>query len=147
VATLVRRATLADAEALLRLNDQFNGPGTPLAHIQDHLAQRAAFETPFVAEVEGYVAGMACLRLLPCAFDHTPYAELTELYVEEAYRRRGLARALFAHIEAVAREAGASQLALITAWRNTEAHAFYHAIGYRLWCISMERSLGDRNES
>jgi GNAT superfamily N-acetyltransferase len=141
MATLVRRAGPADAAALLRLNDQFNGPGTALEHIAAHLAERAAYETPFVAEAEGYVAGMACLRLLPCAFDPAPYAELTELFVEPAYRRRGLGRALFAYIEGVAREAGAERLALITAWRNTEAHAFYHGIGYRLWCISMARKL------
>jgi GNAT superfamily N-acetyltransferase len=143
MATLVRRAGPADAAALLRLNDQFNGPGTALEHIATHLAERAAFETPFVAEVDGHVAGMACLRLLPCAFDPAPYAELTELYVEEAYRRRGIGRALFTQIEGVARAAGATRLALITAWRNTEAQAFYHAIGYRLWCISMARSLDE----
>jgi hypothetical protein len=29
----------------------------------------------------------------------------------------------------------------MTAWRNTNAHAFYHALGYRNYTITMRRSL------
>jgi hypothetical protein len=50
-------------------------------------------------------------------------------------------------IEAEARAAGAVKLVLITAWRNTDAHAFYHALGYRLYTITMQRSLGDEGDA
>jgi GNAT superfamily N-acetyltransferase len=80
---------------------------------------------------------------VPCLCDPVPYAELTELFVEPAYRRAGIGRHLVQRIEAEARAAGAATLVLMTAWRNTDAHAFYHALGYRLYTIMMQRSLED----
>jgi GNAT superfamily N-acetyltransferase len=50
--------------------------------------------------------------------------------------------ALVAHVEAQARERGAAELVLMTAWRNINAHAFYHALGYRNYTITMRRQLG-----
>ncbi|HMQ29612.1 MAG TPA: GNAT family N-acetyltransferase, partial [Chloroflexaceae bacterium] len=89
----------------------------------------------------GRAGGVAGLRLLPFALEPRPSAERTELFVDEPFRRRGVASALVAHVEGVARAAGAAELVLITAWRNTGAHAFYHARGYRLWCLAMARDL------
>ena len=42
------------------------------------------------------------------------YAELPDIYVYAPFRRQGVARALIAHVEAVARAAGASGLVIIT---------------------------------
>ena len=92
MAPLVRRATPADADAIARLNLAFNDLRTTPAHIADHIANRSHFETPFVAELAGEIVGIACLRLLPTLCDPTPYAELTELYVDSAYHRRGSGR-------------------------------------------------------
>jgi predicted GNAT family acetyltransferase len=41
----------------------------------------------------------------------------------------------------MARASGATTLVLMTAWRNTQAHAFYHALGYRLYTVTMQRAL------
>lgn len=119
----VRAATPADAEAIARLNLAFNDLRTTPEHIADHIAQRAHFETPFVAERDGAIIGMACLRLLPCLCDPTLYAELTELYVDPAHHLQGVGRALVRHVEDEARAQGAAELVLLTAWRNTRAHA------------------------
>ena len=136
-----RRATPADAPAIAGLtaaiNDQRAGP----EHIADHIVNRARFETPFVAEIAGEVVGLACLRLLPCLCDPIPYAELTELVVTPSYQRQGVGRALVRRIEEEARLAGAAELVLITAWRNGRAHAFYHALGYTLYTLTMRRAL------
>jgi GNAT superfamily N-acetyltransferase len=139
---VVRPAGPADAAEVARLNLAFNGPGTTVEYITAHLAQPAPVERIFLAEVDGLAAGMAGLRLIPFALAPAPFAELTELFVDAPFRRRGVATALVRHIEGAARAGGARQLALITAWRNGEAHAFYHALGYRLWCLSMARDLG-----
>ena len=139
--TTVRRATPTDAEDIARLNLAFNDLRTTPEQIADHIANRAHYETPFVAERDGEIVGMACLRLLPCLCDPTPYAELTELYVDPAHHRHGIGRALVRHIEDVARDQGAAELVLMTAWRNTRAHTFYHALGYSLYTLTMRRSL------
>jgi len=138
----IRPAVPDDAEAIARLNAAFDDLRATPEHIASHLRERSAFERGFVAEVDGAVAGIVCLRLLPCLCDPIPSAELTELFVDSAYRRCGIGRYLVQRIEAEARAAGADKLVLMTAWRNTEAHAFYHALGYRLYTITMQRSLG-----
>lgn len=137
----IRRAVAGDAAAILDLNTAHNDARASAAHIAAHIERRAAFETPFVAEIGGRVVGLACLRLLPCLCDPTPYAELTELIVDPRYRRRGVGRALVRHIEREAAAQGAASLTLMTAWRNGEAHAFYHALGYRLYTLMMQRPL------
>lgn len=137
----VRAALPEDGLAIARLNAAYNDLRATPEHIAEHIAQRSQFETAFVAEIDGQVVGMACLRALPSVCDPTPYAELTELFVEAAYRRHGVGRSLIRHIEATARALGATNLVLMTAWRNTEAHAFYHAIGYRLYTVTMRREL------
>lgn len=139
----VRPAIPEDAAAILRLNEAIDDARASVEHIADHIANRARFETPFVAEVDGRVVGLACLQLRPCLCDPAPIAELSELVVEPRYRGRGVGRALVRRIEAEARAAGATSLVLMTAWRNANAHAFYHALGYRLYTIMMRRPLDD----
>ncbi len=139
----VRRAVPADAPDIARLNLAFNDLRTTVEYIAAHLAADAPAEMVYVAEVDGQVVGLASLRLLPQALDPVPYAELSELYVADAYRRHGVGRALVRTIEAEARAAGAQQMVLLTAWRNTNAHAFYHALGYRLYTVTMRRPLED----
>ncbi|MDQ2735271.1 MAG: GNAT family N-acetyltransferase [Pseudomonadota bacterium] len=59
-----------------------------------------------------------------------PAAELSRLYVQSPFVRRGVGKLLLRHAEALARAAGASTLWL-TAWvGNTRALAFYAAQGY-----------------
>ncbi|MFN8498333.1 MAG: GNAT family N-acetyltransferase [Anaerolineae bacterium] len=139
----IRRAVPSDAADIVRLNLAFNDLRTTEDYIAAQLADAAHVERVYVAEVDGRVVGLASLRLLPQALDAVPYAELSELFVEDAYRRGGVGRALVGRIEAEARAAGAQQLALLTAWRNTDAHAFYHALGYRLYTVTMRRALDD----
>jgi ribosomal protein S18 acetylase RimI-like enzyme len=143
----IRPAVPDDAEAIARLNAAFDDLRATPEHIAAHLRERSAFERGFVAEVDGTIAGMACLRLLPCLCDPVPYAELTELVVDPAYRRAGIGRHLVQRIEAEARAGGAATLVLMTAWRNSAAHAFYHALGYRLYTITMQRSLGAEGDA
>lgn len=111
----VRPATPADAAEIARLNEAFNDLRAGVAHIAAHLAERGQFERAFLAEVEGRVAGMACLRLLPCLCDPAPSAELTELFVDQPFRRLGVGRALIRHVEQAARAGGATRLVLLTA--------------------------------
>jgi GNAT superfamily N-acetyltransferase len=137
----IRPAAPADAAAIARLNAAYDDLRATPEQIAAQLVACAPVETAFLAEVDGRVVGMVCLRLLTTVCDPTPYAELTELFVEASARRLGVGRALVAHVEAQARARGAAELVLMTAWRNTDAHAFYHALGYRNYTIMMRRQL------
>jgi GNAT superfamily N-acetyltransferase len=141
-AVYIRQATRADAAELVRLNTLFNGEGDLTAdQLARYLERCKETEVAYLADVNGSIVGFACLRLVPTLFSPAPYAELTELFVEAPFRRQGIGRALLHYGEAVARAAGAEELFLMTGFKNTPAHHFYHALGYSLRCFTMHKSL------
>jgi GNAT superfamily N-acetyltransferase len=137
----VREATVVDAAELARLNAIFNGETVDPAQMATLLAAAHHVERAYLAEIEGRAVGFACLRLVATIFSNEPYAELTELFVEEPYRRQGVASALLQHVETVAQRAGADEFFLMTGFKNTGAHHFYHTVGYSLRCFTMHKEL------
>ncbi|HIB91670.1 TPA: N-acetyltransferase, partial [Candidatus Poribacteria bacterium] len=111
--------------------------------LSSRLANPHCVETPIVAEVDNGIVGFASLRLVSCLFYDTPHAELTELFVQEAYRRRGIGRALIAHAERLACEGGATELLVLTSFTNHEAQSLYHAMGYEDDDLAMSKTLLD----
>src|SRR5215216_173028 len=105
----IRMATPDDAAALAHLNAAFNGIDEPPDQLAARMPAVRDIETALLAEYDGELAGFACLRVVPCLLYPAPYAELTELYIEPAYRRRGVGRALIAAVERLARERGADE--------------------------------------
>lgn len=74
-----------------------------------------------------------------------PIAELHRLYVRPDCRRRGIAEALTARVEAMAREAGAVKLILWSDTRFEGAHRLYRRLGYAQGTET--RPLGDISHS
>jgi GNAT superfamily N-acetyltransferase len=126
----IRVATPEDAPELGRLNAAFNGVQEPPERLAARLADPKCVETPIIAQVEGRAVGFACLRLVPSLCYDPTYAELTELFVEEACRRRGIGQALVAYAE---------QLVLLTGLGNAQGQAFYRALGYADWALAMRK--------
>lgn len=62
----------------------------------------------------------------------TSAAELRRMYVDAAYRKRGLARMMLDFAEKICREAGTPVLRLSTSELQQAALAFYRKSGYRL---------------
>lgn len=60
----------------------------------------------------------------------TATAEIKRMYVAPEGRGRGLARAMLAHLEATARQAGAEAAILETGTKQPEALALYRSSGY-----------------
>jgi GNAT superfamily N-acetyltransferase len=58
-------------------------------------------------------------------------AEIKRMYVAAGARGRGLARAMLAHLEQTARQAGAEAMVLETGLAQPEAIALYESSGYR----------------
>ncbi len=79
-----------------------------------------------VAEVDGVPAGCGAWRVLPSG-----EAEIKRVYVEPAFRRRGLARRLMAALEDSAARAGHRSVVLNTGQEQPEAVALYTQLGYR----------------
>ena len=87
------------------------------------------FEPPhglfLVAEVDGVPAGCGAWRSLGDG-----RAEIKRVYVEPAFRRRGLAQVVVDAIEADAARGGIRSLVLNTGHRQPEALSLYAALGY-----------------
>ena len=140
---IIRIATPSDAEALARMNAAFNGVSDSAEQIAARLAACAEIETAILAELDGQVGGFACVRVVPCVLYAEPYAELTELYVEPALRRRGLGRALIAYAEQLAHARGATDLLIMTGTDNAAAQALYRAAGYATYAVALNRKVSE----
>ncbi len=139
---VVRAVTEADEAALAQLLTEFNGLETTATQIRERLAKSRGVEYPVVAHVGEEVAGFASLRLLHYLGDDAPYAELSELYVRGAYRRRGVARALIGELEWQARRAGALGWSVLTGSDNTAALALYQSLGFRQFAVALHKWFG-----
>ena len=125
----IRVATLADAHILADLNADFNGVQMTLERMAEQMLRCYDVERALIAGIDGTAVGFACLRLIPWLCYDPPYAELTELFVREPFRRRGIASALVAHAQRMARAAGAKELRILTGRDNPAARAFYRKLG------------------
>src|SRR5262245_51611178 len=139
----VRQATPADAPDLARMLDLFDRMGATPAQVAARMRACQHVLTTFLGELDGKPVGFACLRLVPHVQGDEPYAELTDIYVDAPFRRRGVARALIARVEAAARTAGASEVVLITGFDNVGAQAAYRASGYAEWALAMRKGFPD----
>jgi ribosomal protein S18 acetylase RimI-like enzyme len=137
----LRIATPADAEVLAELNRLFNQADEPAELWAERLADPRQIERAILAEVNGQVVGMAGLRLAPGLFYPEPQAEITELFVLPNFRRKGVGRALLEKAEALARQAGASELIIRVDAENDSARHLYRSLGYEEGDLSLIKGL------
>lgn len=138
---IIRIASAEDMDALARLNALFNGSSDSGEALAARLADPRRVETPIIAEVDGQVIGFTALRVVPCLFYSAPHAELTELFVEDAYRRRGIGKALIAYAVELAKQEGAKEMMVLTGLDNHEAQALYRTMGFEADDLDMDRPL------
>lgn len=121
----VRGAEPADAPAIAALLAEL-GYETPPADVERRLAGTAAL----VAELDGEIAGVLTLSMVPVLHDPGDWCRITMLVVGEAVRLRGLARALVTEAEAIARSRGCVRIEVTSALHREGAHGFYRGMGY-----------------
>ena len=138
----IRTGQPDDAPEIARLNKFFNGVDEPVANYVRRLGDARRVDTPILAEIDGRIIGLANLRLLPEVFYSELYAELTELFVEEAFRRHGAGRALVSYAEKLALDRGAHEMIILTDFYNDVAQALYRSLGYKHRDIALSKSLG-----
>lgn len=97
-----------------------------------------------MAEWDGRAAGFALYFYNFSTFLAKPGIYIEDVYVDPAYRRRGIAKALFAHLAAKAVEEGCGRLEWSVLDWNTPAIDFYISLGavpMKEWII--QRMTGD----
>jgi ribosomal protein S18 acetylase RimI-like enzyme len=139
----VRQATPDDATGLARMLDLFDGMGATPEQVAARMLACQSVVTTFLGEMNGQPVGFACLRLMPHLQGDEPSAELTDISVDAAFRRHGVARALIARVEEAARSAGAGDVVIITGFDNEGARAAYRAVGYADWALAMRKPSPD----
>lgn len=128
----IRLAVPEDAPQLFLLNDRFNGAGlTSAESIRDALSQSGS-EVVVVAEEGGVLAGFVCLQLKKSFCYDEISAEITEVFVDEPYRRRGAARQMIQFAEKYCFEQyRVTSFSLLTGKENLPAQALYRSLSYK----------------
>lgn len=131
----VRQAVLADLDDLARLFDQyrqFQGKASDPASARSFLHARFDHgeSVAFIAHDAGAPAGFAQLYPSYSSVSLARVFILNDLFVHEAARRKGVASALLAAVEAYAWSCGASRVTLNVARDNASGQALYEAEGW-----------------
>jgi GNAT superfamily N-acetyltransferase len=134
---VLRRASQADLDALLSLYTELAGaklsaaPGGRAgseAVLAEILADPRRALT--VAELDGRIVGTADILVVPNMNHHgQPWAIVENVVVADVARRKGVGRALMAHLIALARDAGCCKLQLLSGKHRAHAHALYRSVG------------------
>ena len=155
---MVRQANFDDAAMLAELMTELNHTvgvvGYPEAmsrqpeyadvsreQMAGRLSRAEGIETVLLAEVNGQPAGFISLRVIPYLDQDTPYAEVTQMHVRPAFRRRRVGALLIEAAEGLADQAGATCVHILTGEDNVAAQSFYRAAGYEAECIEFQKYL------
>jgi GNAT superfamily N-acetyltransferase len=131
----IRRATDADIARVAPLFDayrSFYGQPSDIARADAFLRERLVNgeSTLLLAERDGEALGFTHLYPLFSSVRTARLWLLNDLFVADAARRQGVARALLDAASAFARERGAAGLMLETGRDNEPARALYRAAGW-----------------
>ena len=132
----IRQASAADLPALAGLFDRYRQfyqqPADPEG-AERYLRERfaAAESVLFIAEAaDGEPLGFTQLYPALCSVAMRRYWVLYDLFVVEAARRRGIARALMERARLHGLQTGAARIDLETAIDNLQGQALYESLGY-----------------
>ncbi len=137
----VRLARQDDAWELARLLSIFDSQMIAQSQFLNRMKAIQNMETALLAEADGQVVGLACLRVVPCLSTDAPHAEITELWVEKSFQGNGIEQALIEKVETLASERGALHLILLTGLKNTEAQSLYRTVGFRDYALALRKTL------
>jgi ribosomal protein S18 acetylase RimI-like enzyme len=127
---VIRRAEEGDADGLFQLNELFNGKdSTTIEELQKSLRYNKQ-EIVFVALSEENPAGFICGQIFKSMCYDTYYGEISELFVLERYRRKGIARQLIEKMEAEFKKNNIFSFQLFTGEDNITAQTLYLSCGF-----------------
>lgn len=143
---LYRLADSTDAEKFKLLNDLFNGPDTnSIQNIKKYLGNIDT-EKVFVAEYEGNLIGFCCGQIIKSVCYKTCSFELTELYIDENYQKKGIGKGLIDYVERYCNENNIKKIELLTGNCNFNAQRFYENLGYvKTAQVHYKKRMGESN--
>lgn len=138
-ATLIRAASLADLETIVRFNQALaiESEGKTLADATIRAGVRRALAHPelcryYVAEAKGRIVGQTMVTFEVSDWRDGIIHWIQSVYVEPEARGKGVFRALYAHVEAEARQGGDGRLVRLYVEKdNVPAIAVYERLGMR----------------
>ena len=132
-------ASAKDAAAIAKLNLLFNEVDESPEAIAARMSDPNCVETVILAKIADKAVGFALVRVVPSVLYSTFHAELTELYVLEKHRKRGIASGLIAFSEQIAVQKGARSILVQTGEDNLFALALYKKLGYEEYDLSLKK--------
>jgi N-acetylglutamate synthase-like GNAT family acetyltransferase len=127
----VREVRVADAARIAELLGQLGYPSEEDA-VRRRLERllRSDADATWVAEVDGELVGLVGIHVSQVLAYDGDAAKVSEIVVDDRYRRQGIGAHLMEVAEDEARRLGCSVLFLTTAERRKDAHAFYRTLGF-----------------
>ena len=128
---MVRVATVKDAEQLSILYDEFNGKDeTTIDNIRNSIANNKQ-EVVIVDDENGVLVGFVCVQLKK-SFCYEKYMpQITEVYVNPMYRKKGIASEMITFAEEYCtRNYPCHKYELLTGKKNVNAQSVYGKLGY-----------------
>ena len=127
----VKRADVSDSNALYVLSKSaFNSDCATQQSITDSLRSNKR-EIILIAYVSGWPAGFLCGELYCSLCCNVLEGKVNELFVDEKYRKQGVATKLIGEIEAIFKNANVSVIEIAANINNHTAQAFYSSCGYQ----------------
>ena len=127
---IIRKPESRDISGLIQLNDAFNGVGCTVESVADAL-NNSTNEIVFCAVVNNVVVGFICgMYWHSICYSEGHQGIITELIVNENYRRNGIAKKLIKALEAEFTRVNVREIVIETPVSNTEGRGFYENVGY-----------------
>lgn len=127
----MREARIADAGQIAELLGQLGYPADEDS-VRRRLERlgRSEADATWVAEADGELVGLVGIHVSQVLAYDGDAAKVSEIVVDDRYRRRGVGARLMEVAEDEARRRGCVVLFLTTAERRKDAHAFYRRLGF-----------------
>lgn len=127
----VYQARVEDAEVLFGLNERFNGAGCNALELVRASLETNTQEAVFLVKKGDTVAGFCCVQVFKSMCYNRHYAEITELFIDEGFRRQGLGTELLKKVEEHFSQENFAGFQLFTGDKNWFAQMFYEHLGYQ----------------
>jgi ribosomal protein S18 acetylase RimI-like enzyme len=125
---IIRVANKSDSISLSTLNFLFNAVKIEPSVIEEKIETN--HEVIIVAEYKKDIIGFGCAQIFTSFCYQNAIMEITELYVMEEYREKGIARKIVSKIEELGSETTISEIRIETGMNNNKANNLYIGMGY-----------------